>query len=76
MTTKGRGEEQLNREPAKKKIYMDRPSGVTKTVVGISPLLHADAPTLACPEHKEEFNNKKRNDTTKANIFRVFTYIN
>ena len=31
-------------------------SGVTKTVMGICPLLRANAPTLACSEHKEDFN--------------------
>ena len=37
---------------------MDRPSGVTKTVVGIYPQLHAEAPTLDHCDRKEEFNGK------------------
>ena len=39
---------------------MDRPSGVTKIVVGISPRLRVNAPILACTEHKEEFNGIKK----------------
>ena len=35
---------------------MDRPSGFTKTTMGIYHLLHADAATLARPKHKENFN--------------------
>ena len=41
---------------------MDRLSQIVKFVVGTSPLLLAKAPTLARPEHKEEFTNKKRNE--------------
>ena len=53
----------------KTNIRMDRLSGVAKTVVGISPLLRADAPTLARLEHKEEFNNNEKY------FLRVLTYI-
>ena len=29
-------------------------------------------PTLACPEHKEEFNDNKKKQDNNTNIFRVF----
>ena len=54
---------------------MDRSNGVTKTVVGISLLLHAKAPTLDNVGHRVEFNNNKKNQDNNNNIFRVFTYI-
>ena len=36
---------------------MDRPSVVSKTVVGISPRLGANAPTLDRLDHLVKFNN-------------------
>ena len=61
-------------KPTKTKIRMDRPSGVAKNVVGISPLLHEKEPTLARPEHKEEFNNNN-NKTISRNIFKGFKHV-
>ena len=36
---------------------MDQPSGVSKTIVEISPLVCAKAPTLDRLDHRVEFNN-------------------
>ena len=52
MMTMGRKEEQTNIKTAKTKICMDRPSGVAKTLVGISPLLCAKEPTLYNVGHR------------------------
>ena len=53
---------------------MDRLSGVSKTVVGISPLLRAKAPILDCLENKEEFNNNKKKDKNNK-YFLGFSHI-
>ena len=54
---------------------MYRLSGVSKILMGIYTILRVDAPTLAHPEHKEDFNDNENNDTTKENLFRFLTYI-
>ena len=54
---------------------MDRPSGVTKTIVGISSWLRAKAPTLAPPKHKEEFNDNKKKLDNNSKYFQGFFHI-
>ena len=44
-------------------------SGVTKTVVGISPHLRTKAPTLDNADHRVEFNNNNRKQRNNNNIF-------
>ena len=44
-------------------------------LVGISPLLRAEAQTLARPEHKEEFNDNKKKRDNNSIYFKVFSYI-
>ena len=54
---------------------MDQPSGVAKTVVGISPLLCAKAPTLDNAGHRVKFNNNNSNQNNNNNIFMFLKYI-
>ena len=58
--------------PANANILKDRPSGVTKTIEGISPLLCAKAPTLDCPDHRVEFNTETEKMNRNTNIFIFF----
>ena len=44
-------------------------SGVTKTVVEISPWLRTKEPTLDNPDHGVEFNNNNRKQSKDNNIF-------